>query len=405
MEIHGTGAEVLSLTWRRVTLLPLPSRLSTAHFNAAWLPLSLSIATTTTPNPSLKHGFSQHHAFWSHSLLFPCLMVLHAKGIENMVKNCILRKNNKRDSQVSSKEAKLQCSCFPLLRRSQRGKKDNQNKNRDPISLLLLYLLNPAGSLLDIRPLLNVRLTTLEPYPDEPLHLRHAPLTAHHVSIKHLVSDGLRDPGGEVLVAAALLDEIRREASRHDLEHQNAEAPDIGFLSDAASLAVLGRFVGYHVVLCVLLVHHRDQPVVRQERGVVTVQEDVRGLEVPVWSRQARELVVEVNQATAHALHNFQPGRPVQTVSASRSLNGQANFGGIIGHEQLLLLPVVEPHDLENVGMGKPSEPPHVLVKLLLVHVVHVPEPLHDHHLSVVEGRLVSRPEHAAAQDLGRGLQ
>lgn len=41
------GKEFLSLTWRRVTLLPLPKRWSTAHFNAAWLPLSLSMATAT----------------------------------------------------------------------------------------------------------------------------------------------------------------------------------------------------------------------------------------------------------------------------------------------------------------------------------------------------------------------
>lgn len=40
------------LTWSNVTHLPLPTRLSTAHFNAYWLPLSLSMAThTISPFP------------------------------------------------------------------------------------------------------------------------------------------------------------------------------------------------------------------------------------------------------------------------------------------------------------------------------------------------------------------
>lgn len=43
----ATAIDVFCLTWMRVTRLPLLRRLSTAHFNAAWLPLSLSIATAT----------------------------------------------------------------------------------------------------------------------------------------------------------------------------------------------------------------------------------------------------------------------------------------------------------------------------------------------------------------------
>lgn len=37
------------LTWIRTTVTPLVRRWSMAHFNAFWLPLSLSIATATIP--------------------------------------------------------------------------------------------------------------------------------------------------------------------------------------------------------------------------------------------------------------------------------------------------------------------------------------------------------------------
>lgn len=66
----GRELEGLSLTWRRVTVLPLPRRLSTAHFNAYWLPLSLSIATTV--------AFSS--PFFSPLLLFWLIIIISEKN-------------------------------------------------------------------------------------------------------------------------------------------------------------------------------------------------------------------------------------------------------------------------------------------------------------------------------------
>lgn len=90
------------------------------------------------------------------------------------------------------------------------------------------------------------------------------------------------------------MEEIGREPAGEGLEDEDAEAPDVGLLGDAAGGLVLGGLVGDHVLLRVLLVDHGDEAVVGEEGGEGGVEEDVGGLEVAVGGGEAGELVVEV---------------------------------------------------------------------------------------------------------------
>ena len=51
-ELHEALEVPLWTTWIKTTVWPLERRFSAAHFRAFWLPLSLSIATATSPFPA-----------------------------------------------------------------------------------------------------------------------------------------------------------------------------------------------------------------------------------------------------------------------------------------------------------------------------------------------------------------
>lgn len=79
---------------------------------------------------------------------------------------------------------------------------------------------------------------------------------------------------------------------------------------------------------------------------------------------------------------------------------GQTSLGDIVCDHQLLILPVIISHQWEQVGVGQPPKPSHVLFEVLLPHPVHVPEPLHHHGWAIRQGGLVGAPKLAAPEDL-----
>lgn len=82
----------------------------------------------------------------------------------------------------------------------------------------------------------------------------------------------------------------------------------------------------------------------------------------------------------------------VYTVESS----SEADVGGELSDEELLLFPVVESDDGLHILMAHAAQPSHVLIEVLFGDFVHVLESLHHHHLPI-QPRLVTRPEHAAA--------
>ena len=66
---------------------------------------------------------------------------------------------------------------------------------------------------------------------------------------------------------------------------------------------------------------------------------------------------------------------------------GQAAVRHVVGDEQLLLLLVEVGDDGEEVRVGEPPQPPHVLREVLPPDAVHLLEPLHHQGPSPVRGR------------------
>jgi hypothetical protein len=84
-------------TWIRTTVWPLERRFSIVHFNAFWLPLSLSTATATNPFPSPP--FLLHCPFESHIF---CVVSQHSrkKRVEKDRKNIFTKVDNNSYSHL-----------------------------------------------------------------------------------------------------------------------------------------------------------------------------------------------------------------------------------------------------------------------------------------------------------------
>ena len=108
---------------------------------------------------------------------------------------------------------------------------------------------------------------------------------------------------------------------------------------------------------------------------------------------------LQANQLASHCKQNRQADRPA--VRTAMEHVSQAAVRHEVRDKQLLLLLVEVGDDGEEVGVGKPPQPPHVLREVLPPDAVHLLEPLHHQGRAVQEGRLVRRAEGAAAQHLG----
>lgn len=201
----------------------------------------------------------------------------------------------------------------------------------EELVLQIPQFFDPLNRLSHLQPLPHILLAATKPNLQQ---LRHLPFAdPPHGLVKDITRLGLRrdrsDPASQVRVfaiptAIAIvtatatvrliptgLQEPGGELAGEGLEDEDAEAPDVGLLRDAAEVVVLWGFVSDEEVVGVILVGDGDEGVVGEKGFEGVGEEDVGGLEVAMRGHQAGQLLVEVGQPPGYPFHYLQPGRPV----------------------------------------------------------------------------------------------
>lgn len=175
-------------------------------------------------------------------------------------------------------------------------------------------MLYPGDGLPEVYPKVRRGLDAGDPDPQQGPHLSDGgrPGGGEHVRVEKLrlpVAGGGEGPVDDVGAALAVGVVLRGELPGENLEQDEAEAEDVGLAGDCPAV---GGAVGEHGFGGAGGAHEWAQRVVAEEGLVVVGQEDVAGLEVPVWELEARELRVEEPEPAGHAFRDLQTGLPVQ---------------------------------------------------------------------------------------------